>query len=333
MQFQMRQVGKTQLKVTAMGLGGATLAGNMEAVTDEEARILVIDAFDSGIRYFDSAPFYGYGRSEHVVGDGLRDRADWVLSTKVGRLLRPRTRPQDANDAWQRPFPFEEAFDYSYDAIMRSYEDSLQRLGLNHIDILYMHDVDVFAGGTTGAAGDKMRKCIESTYKALDSLRSSGAIKAIGLGVNVPEPISEAMKLGQWDVFLLAGRYTLLEQTTLHTLLPEVERHGASIVIGGPFNSGILVGGETFNYAKAPQAVADKVKHIARVCQAHKVPLAAAALQFPLAHKVVASIIPGPRTATELNQILDWWRLRIPPGLWSDLKSERVLDEGAPVPT
>jgi D-threo-aldose 1-dehydrogenase len=333
MKFETRRVGRTPLSVTVMGLGAASLGGNIEAVTDAEARMLVLDAYDSGIRYFDTSPFYGYGRSEHVVGDELRGRADWVLSTKVGRLLKPRRKPQDSSDQWRNPFPFEWDFDYSYDATMRSYEDSIQRLGLNRIDILYIHDIDTSWHPIKEEQEKVFRTAMDETYKALDKLRASGEIKAIGIGVNEAHAITDAMKYGQWDAFLLAGRYTLLEQAPLHTLFPEVEKHGASIVIGGPFNSGILAGGKTFNYAKAPQAVVDKVERIAKICDAHNVPLAAAALQFPLAHKVVASVIPGPRSATELNQIFEWWQTKIPAGLWSDLKSEGVLDQAAPTPT
>ncbi len=174
----------------------------------------------------------------------------WTLSTKVGRLLKPRRKPQDPNDQWRNRFPFEPVFDYSYDAIMRGYEDSMQRLGMNRIDILYIHDVDVFSHGSKEAQEKVFRTAMDEAYRALDELRRAGEIKAIGLGVNEAGPIADAMKHGQWDVFLLAGRYTLLEQEPMHTLFPDVEKHGASIVIGGPFNSGILVGGETFNYGR-----------------------------------------------------------------------------------
>lgn len=333
MKFETRHVGRTALSVTTMGLGTASLGGNMNAVTESEARMIVLDAYDAGVRYFDTAPFYGYGKSEHAAGDELRGRPDYVLSTKVGRLLKARRKPQEASDNWRNPHPFEGAFDYSYDAIMRSYEDSMQRLGLNRIDILYIHSLDVLDQGSIEKRDTAFRRAMDESYKALDKLRSSGEIKAIGLGINEAEPIKDALQHGQWDVFLLAGRYTLLEQEPLHTLFPDVEKHGASIVIGGPFNSGILVGGETFNYAKAPPAVADKVKRMAKICDAHEVSLAAAALQFPLAHKAVASVIPGPRSATELNQIFEWWQTKIPVGLWSDLKSEGVLDKTAPTPT
>ncbi len=332
MTLDTRQIGRTGLQVTTLGLGGATLGGNMNRVTDADARMIVLAAYDSGVRYFDTAPYYGLGRSEHVMGDELRDRKDWVLSTKVGRLLKPRRDPNAATDGWKDPFPFELVYDYTYDAIMRSYEDSQQRLGLNRIDIVYIHDVDVATHKTVERQQLMFRTAMESGYRALDELRSSGDIKAIGLGVNEAKPIADALQHGTWDAFLLAGRYTLLEQQTLHDLLPAVQKHGASIVIGGPFNSGVLAGRETFDYHQAPPDVIERVAGLKRVTDAHKVPLPAAALQFPLAHPVVASVIPGPRSADEFNQILAWRDMKIPAALWSDLKGEGLLDQDAPTP-
>ena len=331
MNLEVRRIGRTSLDVTVFGLGGATLGGSMQAVDDADARLIVVEALAAGIRYFDTAPFYGHGRSEHLIGDELRDRGGWVLSTKVGRRLRARRPGEEASGQWKNPFPFEPFFDYSYDGVMRSYEDSMQRLGMNRIDILFIHDVDSFTHGKDAQPG-MFRKAMESAYKALDELRSSGEVKAIGIGVNEAKPIADALAYGSWDCFLLAGRYTLLEQAPLADLLPELARHGASIIVGGPFNSGILVGGDTWNYARAPEDVLARVKAIARVCAAHEVPLAAAALKFPLAHPVVASIIPGPRTTGELNQIMQWWTHPIPASLWSDLKNERLIEADAPVP-
>ncbi len=333
MQFEERRIGRTDTAITTLGLGCASLAGNMQPVTDVDAKLIVLAALDAGVTYVDTSPFYGYGRSEHLVGDELRDRAGWVLSTKVGRLLKPRRHPQEPTDQWRNPFPFEPVFDYTYDAIMRSYEDSLQRLGLNRIDALYIHDIDVFSHGTVERQSDVFKTAMDDAYKALDELRRSGEIKAVGIGVNEAEPIADALNHGQWDIFLLAGRYTLLEQEALAPLFPAVEKHGASIVVGGPFNSGVLAGGETWNYAKAPNEVVRKVEAITRVCEAHGTPLAAAALQFPIANPLVASVIPGPRSPAEFGQILEWWRTPIPSGLWSDLKSEKLLDPHAPVPT
>ena len=331
MNLEKRRVGRTTAEVTVLGLGGATFGGNMSNSTDSDGRMLVYDAYDSGIRYFDTAPFYGYGRSEHVLGDALRDRDGWTLSTKVGRRLRPRTRPRDPNDQWTRPLPFEPYFDYSYDGVMRSYEDSLQRLGLDHIDIAYIHDIDTYTHGSALQPG-MFHIAMEGAYRALDRLRSSGVVKAIGLGVNESQPIADALAHGQWDVFLLAGRYTLLEQASLKDVIPAVEKHGASIVIGGPFNSGILVGRDLWNYSRAPAEVMERVKAIANVCDAHNVPLAAAALHFPVAHPAVSATIPGPRNTDEMNQIMDWWKTPIPASLWSDLKTEKLLDQDAPVP-
>jgi D-threo-aldose 1-dehydrogenase len=331
MGFEKRRVGRTNLEVTVLGLGGATLGGNMANITDEDGRILVLDAYDSGIRYFDTAPFYGYGRSEHVMGDALRKLDDWVLSTKVGRRLRPNHKPRDPADLWQNPLPFEPYFDYTYDGVMRSYEDSLQRLGLNHVDIVYIHDIDFHTHGKELQPG-MFWTAMQGAYKALDKLRTSGDIKAIGIGVNEALPIANALDHGQWDIVLLAGRYTLLEQDPLKSLLPALARHGTSVVIGGPFNSGILAGRDTWNYARAPAEVINRVKAISRVCDAHGVPLPAAALHFPLAHPQVVATIPGPRSAAEFNEIVDWWNTKIPAGLWSDLKSEKLIDADAPTP-
>jgi len=330
MAFNTRQVGRTNLKVTELGLGGATLGGNMEKVADDAGRRIVDTAYDAGIRYFDTAPYYGHGRSEHVMGDALRSRKDYVLSTKVGRLLKPVPDLSKMPDfGWQNPFPFEPVFDYSYDAIMRTYEDSLQRLGLAHIDILFIHDVDVYLADSGPA---EFEKAVSGAYRALDELRRNGDVTAIGMGVNEAKPIADALPLGTWDVFLLAGRYTLLEQAPLQTLFPDLEKHGASIVIGGPFNSGVLAGRETWNYAKAPPDVMERVAGLKRVADAHKVPLAAAALQFVLAHPLICSVIPGPRSADEFKQILEWHGMSLPAALWNDLKSEGLVEADAPIP-
>jgi len=331
MTLETRPLGGTSLEVTVLGLGGATLGGNMANLSDDDGRKLVEAGWDAGIRYFDTAPFYGYGRSEHMMGDGLRRETGWVLSTKVGRILAPRKTPQSADDPWTAPLPFEPRFDYGYDGAMRSYEDSLQRLGLDHIDILYIHDIDDFTHGPD-AQPAMHRAAMEGTYRALDELRRNGDIKAIGIGVNESKPIRDALDHGRWDAFLLAGRYTLLEQDPLDDLFPALEKHGASVVIGGPFNSGILAGRETWNYSRAPQAVLDRVKAIAAVCDAHGVPLPAAALQFPLAHPIVSSVIPGPRSAAELQQIVAWMALPIGPALWSDLKGEGLVPQHTPTP-
>ena len=328
--LQPRRIGRTALEVPPLGLGCATFGG-VAPVEVRDAVALVEHALDAGIGYFDTAPQYGYGKSEHILGHVLRERGGPVVSTKAGRLLQPLTGPRPADDIWYRPLPFAPVYDYSADGIRRSHEDSLQRLGLAAIDILFLHDPDVFIR-ETGREVSELRPTIAAAYRAMEALRDSGTVKAIGLGVNDIDAVFEALEVGTWDVFMLAGRFTLLEQGPLHTLLPALERHGASLVIAAPFNSGILAGRETWNYRRAPADVRFRVDRIARICAAHGVPLPAAALQFPLAHPVVAATVPGPRAAAELDEIIAWWNLPIPAALWGELKAERLIDELAPVP-
>jgi D-threo-aldose 1-dehydrogenase len=331
-EFAKRRVGRTKLHVTELGLGCATLGGSRIGVARQAAEEIVAAAWAAGVRYVDTAPFYGVGQAERAVGDAMRDhpRDEWVLSTKVGRLLRPNLTGVYA-DGRTHPLPFDPVYDYSYDGIMRSFEDSLQRLGLARIDILYIHDIGAYQHGPEGHAAH-MKILRESGYRALQELRGNGAVSAIGIGVNEREVLIEAMEWGQWDAFLLAGRYTLLEQAPLDDLLPKCLAAGTSIVVGGPLNSGILAGRDTWNYRTAPADVVARVKAIAAVCDSHKIPLPAAALQFPLAHKAVAAIIPGPRNAGEFTQNLDLLRHPIPAGLWSDLRQAGLLHPDAPTP-
>jgi D-threo-aldose 1-dehydrogenase len=332
-QFAKRRVGRTALEVTELGLGTATLGSGRIAVNRAEAEAIVRAAWASGVRYVDTAPFYGFGQAEHAVGDALRDepRDEWVLSTKVGRLLRPRTTPPAADEP-ARPMPFEVVYNYSYDGVMRSFEDSLQRLGLTRIDILLVHDIGTYQHGAE-AHPALMRTLRESGYRALEELRRSGAVGAIGIGVNEREVLLEAMEWGQWDAFLLAGRYTLLEQAPLDDLLPKCVAAGTSIVVGGPLNSGILAGRDTWNYRAAPPEIVARVEAIRAVCEHHNVPLTAAALQFPLAHPAVAAIIPGPRNVAEFEANLGLLRQPIPAALWQELRAAGLLHAAAPVPT
>jgi D-threo-aldose 1-dehydrogenase len=330
--FEKRRVGQTDLEVTTLGLGGASLAGIFTAVSPEQARATVGHALDKGISYVDTAPQYGLGRSEHLVGDALRGRREGVvLSSKVGRLLKPVSPAEQDKGAWADPLPFNQVYDYSYDGVMRSYEDSLQRLGLNAIDILYVHDI---GAATHGIEGNKplWNQLASGGYRALGELRASGAVKAIGLGVNEWQVLIDAFALGDWDVFLLAGRYTLLEQTALDPFLSTCLARGASVVVGGPFNSGILVGGDTFNYAKAPEAIVARVRAIEAVCRDFAVPLPAAALQFALLHPAVCNVLPGPRSPEELDGILNWWAMEIPAELWTTLATQGLLAPGTPIP-
>ncbi len=331
MTFGKREIGSTGLMVTELGLGTAAMAGNHRPVTTEDAAAAIETALEAGVSFADTAPFYGFGRSERQTGDALRGRSDWVLSTKAGRLLAPGPGSEEERADWPVALPFHPVYDYSYPAVMRSFEDSLQRLGLDRIDILLLHDIGEMTHGAEGNA-EHMPEAMSGGYLALEELRRSGDIRAIGLGVNEKAVCLKALEHGDWDVFLLAGRYTLLEQDPIHDLMPEMEKRGMSMILGGPFNSGILAGGETWNYAKAPAEVIDRARRIAEVCAAHRVPLPAAALRFPLGHKLVSSVIPGPRSAAEMGEILGWWEMDIPGQLWSDLKGQGLIDAAAPVP-
>jgi len=330
--FEKRCIGTTALEVSTLGLGCASLAGIFSRVPAETARATVRHALDMGITYVDTAPQYGLGRSEHLVGDALREaNVRPVVSSKVGRLLRPVDPAKQDRGNWVDPLPFEQHYDYSYDGVMRSIEDSLQRLGREAVDILYVHDIGV---ATHGAEANKplWAQLAGGGYRALRELRDAGVVKAIGLGVNEWEVLMDAFALGDWDVFLLAGRYTLLEQTALTPFMSTCIARKASVVVGGPFNSGILVGGETFNYAKAPEDVVARVRAIEAVCREFDVPLPAAALQFPLTHPAVCNVLPGPRSPEELDGILGWWDTAIPAALWTALAEKGLVAPGTPVP-
>ena len=229
------------------------------------------------------------------------------------------------------PLPFNVVYDYSYDGIMRAYEDNLQRLGLDRIDILLVHDIGEFQHGQDHV---KHFKSLESGgYRAMDELRTAGLIKAIGLGVNENKVCMDALAIGDWDVFLLAGRYTLLEQTAVDKLFPACRKAGTSIICGGPFNSGVLVGRDTWNYAKAPKEVIDKARALGVVADEFGIPLPAAALQFPLGDEIVCSVIPGPRNKGELEQIVTWFKTPIPKEFWSTLKAKKLIEPSAAVPS
>jgi D-threo-aldose 1-dehydrogenase len=329
--FEKRRLGRTSLEVSVIGLGTATMGGHRVQVTRETAEAIARAAWAAGLRYLDTAPFYGFGQSERCIGDALRamPRDQWVLSTKVGRLLRPRA---SAAAAGQRhPMPFDLVFDYTYDGIMRAFEDSLQRLGLARIDILYVHDIGARQHGPD-AHPKIMRTFRESGYRALEELRRSGAVQAIGIGVNEKEVLLEAMEWGAWDAFILAGRYTLLEQTPVEDLLPKCLQSGISIVIGAPLNTGVLAGRDSWNYKPAPPEIIARVNALRAVCESHRVPLIAAALQFPLAHPAVAAVLPGPRDVEELEADTKLLHYPIPPALWADLREAKLLHPLAPTP-
>ena len=327
--MQKREIGQTGLNVDVLGLGGAPLGGNFVDLGYAQAEELIQAAKAAGIGYFDTAPWYGFGRSEGVMGDVLRG-SDYVLSDKVGRLLAPGPVENPADFGMVDPLPFHVIYDYGYDGIMRAFEDNLQRLGLDRIDILLAHDIGAFQHGAENER--HFRDLSEGGYRAMDELRRAGQVKAIGLGVNENQVCLDALGIGDWDVFLLAGRYTLLEQTALDALFPACRAAGTTIICGGPFNSGILVGRDTWNYAKAPEDVVRAAKALADEADAFEIPLAAAALQFPLGDPIVSSVIPGPRDKGELEQIVSWFETPVPAEFWSTLKSKGLLREDALVP-
>jgi D-threo-aldose 1-dehydrogenase len=332
-----RKFGRVDLEVTDMGFGAAPIGNFLRPITEEVSDAMVQRAWDHGMRYFDTAPYYGHGLSEVRLGHSLRwkPRDEFVVSSKVGRVLRSAARESIDFKPWVNALPNVCHFDYSYDGTMRSFEDSLQRLGLERIDILYIHDADVF---THGPEQQKIyfKQAIEGCYPALAKLREQGAVKAIGVGVNNWDIMLDFMKAGDFDCLLMAGRYTLLEQEPLDELLPLCEKRGTAVVIGGGLNSGILatgaVPGAKYNYSPAPEHIMDKVRRIETVCKAHHVPLPAAALQFLLAHPAVASHVPGTRTVEQMEQNVASISHPIPAAFWQDLKDKDLLRKDAPVP-
>lgn len=335
--INIRKFGRVGFDITDMGFGAAPIGNFLRPIPEEEAGAMVERAWEAGMRYFDTAPYYGHGLSELRLGHYLRwkRRSDFVLSSKVGRVLTAARREEIDFTPWVDGAAFKPRFDYSYDGTMRSFEDSLQRLGLEYIDILFIHDADVF---THGPEMQKVyfRQAMDGCYRALVKLREQGLVKAIGVGVNNWEVMLDFMKLGDFDTLLVAGRYTLLEQEALNELLPLCERRGTAIVIGGGFNGGILatgsVPGAKWNYAPAPEHIMEKVRKIEAVCSRHKVPLAAAALQFLLAHPAVASHVPGTRNVDQMNKNIALVEYPIPADFWLELRRERLIREDAPIP-
>lgn len=331
-----RPLGRSGLEVTALGFGGAPLGDLYELIPEDRVERTIETAWEEGIRLFDTSPLYGAGLSEHRLGQVLRrkPRDAFVLSTKVGRLLKPRPGTPEETGRFAGGLSFAPVYDYSYDGCMRSIEDSYQRLGINRIDIALIHDVDAWTHGADHE--QRFREAMEGAYRALDALRSAGTIRAIGAGLNEVEPCVRFANAGDFDCFLLAGRYTLLEQGGLDDLLPLAESQQFSILLGGPFNSGILATGAKpgayYDYAPAPPEIMERVDRIERVCDAHGVPLAAAAIQFPLGHPRIASIIPGAVSPDEVTRNRQLMSLEIPAALWDDLKNEGLLLASAPVP-
>ena len=335
-----RRVGKTKLDVTILGLGGAPMGGFRDTISDAEAVALSDAAYEGGVRYFDTSPYYGYGRSELRMGAALREkpRDEFVLSTKIGRILHA-MKPGEKKpaDFRENGLPgFAPVFDYTYDGVMRSLEHSHLRLGLSRIDIALIHDVDFWTTKDRAVLDERFKTVMDGGFRALDELRRAGIIGAIGVGINESDTSLRFVKAGDFDCMLLAGRYTLLEQGGLEEFLPECSRRGVSVILGGPYNSGILTGGvkpgAKHDYVAAPPHLIDKAQKIEAVCQRHGVDLGAAAMQFPLFHPAMCAVIPGALSVAEVKQNVARMSVKIPVQLWSELKREKLLDPSAPTP-
>ncbi len=329
-----------RLAAVPLGFGGAPLGNLFSAVPEEVAQALVRHAHAKGVRYFDTAPHYGQGLSEQRFGAGLRDvpRPGYLLSTKVGRILEAQANaPRDQRGYVDTP-PYVQRYDYTGEGFLRSLEDSRQRLGVDNVDIVYVHDIDIATHGDAHAR--RLADTLQSGLPALAELKARGTIAGYGLGVNGVEICLEVLRYTDLDVILLAGRYTLADQSALAELLPECQRRGVAIVLGGPFNSGILATGSRpsngshpyFNYGPAPAQVIERVAAIEQVCGRFSVPLPAAALQFPRAHPAITCVIAGARTIAEFDQNLNLVRYPIPSAFWHALRELDLVAHDAPLP-
>jgi D-threo-aldose 1-dehydrogenase len=329
--------GRVDLDVTAFGFGTAPIGNIFREIDEQTSEAMIETAWQAGVRYYDTAPMYGHGLSELRTGHGLRwkNRDDFVLSSKVGRVLRPARKSSIDYEPWVNAGRFAIDFDYSYEGTMRSFEDSLQRMNLERMDICFIHDIDRFTRGNEQP--EVFAQAMDGCWKALYKLREEGLVKAIGVGVNEWEVCHAALQQHDFDCFLLAGRYTLLEQESLDEFLPLCEKRGAAVVVGGGFNSGILatgaVEGAKYNYAPASKEIMDKVGQIESVCKEFDVPLPAAALQFVVAHPAIPSFIAGTRTVGQLEQNLKWFSYSVSEEFWSTLKQKGLLREDAPIPS
>lgn len=314
-----------------LGFGGAPLGNMFDVVSEETAEAALVAAWDTGVRHFDTAPHYGSGLSEHRFGRVLRryPREELILSTKVGRVLTADERAPE-NPPFVDGLPFRARYDYTYDGVMRSFEDSYQRLGMARIDVVYIHDL---AADHHGARWEELfAVAMKGAAKALIELREQGVIRGWGFGVNLTEPCIRAIEESDPDVFLLAGRYSLLNQPALDRLFPMCVERGVHVVVGGPYNSGLLAGGRKFEYADAPPEMVQKRDRIAAVCERHGVDIRAAALQFCAAHPAVAAIIPGSKHADKVRENAVHVAAPIPSALWDDLRAAGLLPDEAPTP-
>ena len=331
-----RPLGKSGLSVTVLGFGGVPIGDFWTRMPDEVAVATARRAAEAGLALFDTSPLYGHGLSEHRIGQVLRQRprASFVLSTKVGRILEPMPEHKINRGWFAGGLNFEPHYDYSHDGAMRSLEHSLHRLGMNRVDVLLIHDVDAWTHGV--GYKDRLKEALTGCYPALENLRAEGVIGAIGIGVNEIESSIRFARDTDIDCILLAGRYTLLEHAAVDELLPICGQKNIGIILGGPYNSGILatgpVPGAKYNYKDAPPEIMEKVGKIKAVCDSHNVPLAAAAIQFPLGHTAVATIMAGAVKPEEVERNRTLITTPIPVDLWAELKRDGLLRRDAPVP-
>jgi D-threo-aldose 1-dehydrogenase len=327
------------ISFSELGFGSAPLGNLYAAISETEAQATLDAAWKAGLRYYDTAPLYGLGLSETRLNHFLRDkkRKDYLISTKIGRRLevcQPEQRT-GIGKFFNTPNR-KEIFDYSYDGVMRSLEFSLERLGLDAIDVVYAHDLDVFTHGSIEKRDHYFRDFMAGGYKALINLREQKVIKAIGAGVNESQVCEMLAEAGDFDLFLLAGRYTLLEQDALNSFLPLCVKRGIGIVLGGPYNSGILATGPKpgafYNYDPAPKHILERVRKIEAVCKKHKIKLSEAALRFPLHHPAVVSVIPGAVSPKQVALNVKTLSAKIPKALWRDLKVQGLMDMCAAAP-
>ncbi|NRB19697.1 aldo/keto reductase [Parasedimentitalea psychrophila] len=337
--FEKRHLGTTSVSLTQLGFGGAGVGELRGPLPEDQAQDTVKEAWESGIRYFDTSPWYGRGLSELRLGHALRSRPrdQFVLSSKVGRLL---SLPKDP-DTWDRSpwiggLSFEHRRDYTYDGIMRSYEDSIQRLGTTYIDLLLIHDLDHWHLESDAKVNAYMAQLYTSGYRALRDLKDQKLIGGIGAGINQKGTMQQFMDCVDLDFFLLALVYTLLDHDVLDTEMAAAAERGMGFVIGGVYNSGILatgaVDGAMYNYQPATDGPIKRVRRIEEVCKRHEIPLAAAALQFPLGHPNVASVIPGAISPEQQAQNINAMAHDIPQDFWAELKAENILAEHVPTP-
>lgn len=322
------RLGRRGPEVTRLGFGGAPIGGLFEPVSEAAAAATLDAAWDTGVRFIDTAPHYGAGLSERRIGAWLRgrpahDRGQVVLSTKVGRLLVEQEGgpPPEGVEGFYGALPYQRVFDYSRDGVLRSVEQSLARLGVDRVGVLLIHDPDEHWEQAAGEA-----------YPTLHELRDQGVTAAIGAGMNQAEMLARFVRETDVDTVLLAGRYTLLDQRGLVELLPLCEERGVAVIAGGVFNSGVLAGGDTYDYGPAPGEIRERVRALRKVCDRHDTPLEAAAMQFPLGHPAVTSVVVGARSPEEVETNDAMFRFDIPSALWSELRTEGLLPAHVPTP-